>query len=121
MRVVKGDVTAVEARRRLLLSTILSLFGLLLAIGPSPAVAAPPAEYNQTYRPQFHYSPQQNWMNDPNGLVCQGRLPPLLPVQPAGQPVGQHELGPRHVEGPGALGGAACRHPTDLQRRGSVD
>ena len=74
MRVVKGDVTAVEARRgwsrrRLLLSTIISLFGLLLAIGPSPAVAAPPAEYNQTYRPQFHYSPQKNWMNDPNGLV----------------------------------------------------
>ena len=64
MRVVKGDVTAVEARRgwsrrRLLLSTIISLFGLLLAIGPSPAVAAPPAEYNQTYRPQFHYSPQR--------------------------------------------------------------
>jgi fructan beta-fructosidase len=74
MRVVKGDVKAVEARRgwsrrRLLLGTIFSLFGLLLAIGPSPAVAAPPAEYNQTYRPQFHYSPQQNWMNDPNGLV----------------------------------------------------
>jgi fructan beta-fructosidase len=74
MRVVKGDVKAVEARRgwprrRLLLGTILSLFGLLLAIAPSPAVAAPPAEYNQTYRPQFHYSPQKNWMNDPNGLV----------------------------------------------------
>jgi fructan beta-fructosidase len=74
MRVVKGDVKTVEARRgwprrRLLLGTIFSLFGLLLAIGPSPAVAAPPAEYNQTYRPQFHYSPQQNWMNDPNGLV----------------------------------------------------
>ena len=74
MRVVKGDVKAVEARRgwprrRLLLGTIISLFGLLLAIGPSPAVAVPPAEYNQTYRPQFHYTPQQNWMNDPNGLV----------------------------------------------------
>lgn len=26
-------------------------------------------EYNQKYRPQFHYSPQTNWMNDPNGLV----------------------------------------------------
>ena len=74
MRVVKGDVKAVETRRgwprrRLLLGTIVSLFGLLLAIGASPAVAAPPAEYNQTYRPQFHYTPQKNWMNDPNGLV----------------------------------------------------
>ena len=74
MRIVEGDVNVEPARRgwtrrRLVLSTIISLFGLLLAIGPSPAVAAPPAEYNQTYRPQFHYSPQQNWMNDPNGLV----------------------------------------------------
>ncbi len=43
--------------------------GLLLVSGASPAVAAPPAEYNQTYRPQFHYTPQKNWMNDPNGLV----------------------------------------------------
>lgn len=28
-----------------------------------------PEAYQQLYRPQFHYSPQQNWMNDPNGLV----------------------------------------------------
>jgi sucrose-6-phosphate hydrolase SacC (GH32 family) len=26
-------------------------------------------KYNHKYRPQFHYSPQKNWMNDPNGLV----------------------------------------------------
>ncbi|MGG1617124.1 glycoside hydrolase family 32 protein, partial [Paenibacillus sp. NRS-1780] len=25
--------------------------------------------YRETYRPQFHYSPEKNWMNDPNGLV----------------------------------------------------
>jgi fructan beta-fructosidase len=25
--------------------------------------------YHETYRPQFHFSPRQNWMNDPNGLV----------------------------------------------------
>ncbi|HEX5481812.1 MAG TPA: glycoside hydrolase family 32 protein [Terriglobia bacterium] len=25
--------------------------------------------YNETYRPQFHFSPEKNWMNDPNGLV----------------------------------------------------
>ncbi|MBA4549112.1 glycoside hydrolase family 32 protein [Thermoactinomyces intermedius] len=25
--------------------------------------------YNEPYRPQYHFSPQKNWMNDPNGLV----------------------------------------------------
>jgi sucrose-6-phosphate hydrolase SacC (GH32 family) len=27
------------------------------------------ADFNQPYRPQFHFSPQQHWTNDPNGLV----------------------------------------------------
>lgn len=26
-------------------------------------------DYNEKYRPQFHFSPKANWMNDPNGLV----------------------------------------------------
>ncbi|MED4225315.1 glycoside hydrolase family 32 protein [Neobacillus cucumis] len=25
--------------------------------------------YNEQYRPQIHFSPKENWMNDPNGLV----------------------------------------------------
>jgi fructan beta-fructosidase len=25
--------------------------------------------YQEPYRPQFHYSPERNWMNDPNGMV----------------------------------------------------
>src|SRR5882757_5979895 len=24
---------------------------------------------NEPYRPQYHFSPQRNWINDPNGLV----------------------------------------------------
>ena len=27
--------------------------------------------YNERYRPQFHFSPEEKWMNDPNGLVYQ--------------------------------------------------
>jgi len=26
-------------------------------------------KYTERYRPQYHYSPAKNWMNDPNGLV----------------------------------------------------
>jgi fructan beta-fructosidase len=25
--------------------------------------------YKEKYRPQFHFTPERNWMNDPNGLV----------------------------------------------------
>jgi sucrose-6-phosphate hydrolase SacC (GH32 family) len=25
--------------------------------------------YDEPYRPQFHFTPEKNWMNDPNGLV----------------------------------------------------
>ena len=25
--------------------------------------------YKELYRPQFHFSPEENWMNDPNGMV----------------------------------------------------
>jgi fructan beta-fructosidase len=28
-----------------------------------------PQFYHEPHRPQFHFSPQKNWMNDPNGLV----------------------------------------------------
>ncbi|MCL6267643.1 glycoside hydrolase family 32 protein [Flagellimonas myxillae] len=27
------------------------------------------AYYQEAYRPQFHFSPEEKWMNDPNGLV----------------------------------------------------
>ncbi|MFD3840180.1 GH32 C-terminal domain-containing protein [Streptomyces sp. NPDC058642] len=33
------------------------------------AVAADTPPYSETYRPQFHFTPDKNWMNDPNGLV----------------------------------------------------
>ena len=38
-----------------------------LAGGASAAAAA--TSYQEPFRPQFHYTPAKNWMNDPNGLV----------------------------------------------------
>lgn len=33
------------------------------------AAARPPTSYSEPYRPQYHFSPATNWINDPNGLV----------------------------------------------------
>jgi sucrose-6-phosphate hydrolase SacC (GH32 family) len=46
-------------------------FSFLLAfafLGLAGDRANSPA-YDQPYRPQYHFSPRQNWTNDPNGLV----------------------------------------------------
>ena len=60
------------------------LLCLCLSLGPGLAGQADPAIsnvarkgaetgsarfYNETYRPQFHFTPKVNWTNDPNGLV----------------------------------------------------
>lgn len=29
----------------------------------------PAVRYGEIYRPQYHYTPEKNWMNDPNGMV----------------------------------------------------
>src|SRR4051794_32626755 len=52
-------------------SAVLGTVMLMLLPGTSTvAAAAPiPTAYDQAYRPQFHFSPAKNWMNDPNGLL----------------------------------------------------
>ncbi|NBE50501.1 glycoside hydrolase family 32 protein [Streptomyces boluensis] len=57
-----------HARIRLLaaVATVCALSATPLA---PPAVAADTPPYSETYRPQFHFTPKKNWMNDPNGLV----------------------------------------------------
>ncbi len=38
--------------------------------GPDTTVVpTPTGERNEQYRPQIHYTPLKNWMNDPNGMV----------------------------------------------------
>lgn len=46
-----------------------------------------PTYYREKYRPQFHFTAQKHWLNDPNGLVyydgiyhmCYQHMPPLRP------------------------------------------
>ncbi len=69
-----GDVRQYPSSRlRQRLHAVLAVLitSVLLFLSPGTSIAAPPvpAAYDQTYRPQFHYSPAKNWMNDPNGLV----------------------------------------------------
>ncbi len=50
------------------------LYALLFSVLLTPTLtlnAQTPEKplYKGTHRPQFHYTPQKNWMNDPNGMI----------------------------------------------------
>jgi len=45
----------------------IAIFFLLVFV--STVIVAQDHLYKEKYRPQFHFSPAKNWMNDPNGLV----------------------------------------------------
>ncbi|WP_431921935.1 GH32 C-terminal domain-containing protein [Nonomuraea jabiensis] len=47
----------------------LAALAVACALGIAPASHAAEGTSSEPYRPQFHYSPARNWMNDPNGLV----------------------------------------------------
>jgi len=57
-------------RSRHLLAVLVTVLCTGFAL-PSAASADTPSTtlYHELYRPQFHYTPARNWMNDPNGLI----------------------------------------------------
>ncbi|MFF9817753.1 GH32 C-terminal domain-containing protein [Streptomyces sp. NPDC014006] len=57
-----------HARTRLI-AAVAAVCALSAASLAPQAVAADTPPYAETYRPQFHFTPEKNWMNDPNGLV----------------------------------------------------
>ncbi|MGW2618321.1 GH32 C-terminal domain-containing protein [Streptomyces sp. NPDC001500] len=77
-------------RRRLLAAlAVLSGLGLVAA---SPATAD--TLYHERYRPQFHFTPAQNWMNDPNGLIWyKGRYHLFFQYNPDGDTWGNMSWG----------------------------
>ncbi|KAL4779013.1 glycosyl hydrolase [Aspergillus varians] len=46
-----------------------SLAAQSLALTTPPPLLPPTMPYSEPYRPQFHFTPAQNWINDPNGLL----------------------------------------------------
>ncbi len=40
-----------------------------IALILAASLTAPAATYKEPFRPQFHFTPATNWMNDPNGMV----------------------------------------------------
>ncbi|MFJ9909323.1 GH32 C-terminal domain-containing protein [Streptomyces sp. NPDC101152] len=77
-------------RRRLLAAlAVLSGLGLVAA---SPATAD--TLYHEQYRPQFHFTPALNWMNDPNGLIhYKGRYHLFFQYNPSGNTWGNMSWG----------------------------
>jgi len=42
---------------------------LSFGVGIASALGGPTGNYSEPFRPQYHFTPEKNWMNDPNGLV----------------------------------------------------
>src|SRR6266852_904075 len=58
-------------------------------------VSAPGQErYREPFRPQFHFTPERNWMNDPNGMVfCDGEFHLFYQHNPFGDKWGHMSWG----------------------------
>ncbi|MGW5659516.1 GH32 C-terminal domain-containing protein [Streptomyces sp. NPDC003758] len=77
--------------RRILLAALAVLSGLGL-VAASPAMAD--TLYHEQYRPQFHFTPAQNWMNDPNGLIWyKGQYHLFFQYNPSGNTWGNMSWG----------------------------
>lgn len=42
---------------------------LTMMLPAGPVYAADPSYYEEKHRPKYHFTPEANWMNDPNGMV----------------------------------------------------
>ncbi|HEV7867365.1 MAG TPA: GH32 C-terminal domain-containing protein [Chthoniobacteraceae bacterium] len=45
------------------------MFKLIACLFLIVAAASAQEKYREPFRPQFHFTPERNWMNDPNGMV----------------------------------------------------
>jgi hypothetical protein len=52
-----------------MLHSVLDIFGEDPSTGRLSDYRKTSQYYNELHRPQFHFTPPMNWMNDPNGMV----------------------------------------------------
>ena len=50
-------------------SCLQTVMAICLSLTVANAAAGPADYYSEPFRPQFHFTPEKDWMNDPNGLV----------------------------------------------------
>ena len=96
-----------------------ALIGLaaLMLVGWMGARVAGRRPYDESFRPQFHFTPPRNWMNDPNGLVYyEGEYHLFYQHNPFGSKWGADELGTRRQPGPRVLAESAGCHSRTERR-----
>ena len=85
IRLVRGGkwAWALAGRCRDLRGRARTLFLLAAALAAAlvSVAASPQGFYMEPFRPQYHYTPEKNWMNDPNGMVFYEANTPGLPIQ----------------------------------------
>ena len=110
-------------RARRLLAACAGLVLGLVGAGLAPSAASAASLYHEQYRPQFHFSPATDWMNDPNGLIYyKGEYNLFYQYNPTGNTWGDtswgHATAPTWCTGRAAAGDRG--HPDEMIFSGSV-
>ncbi len=97
-RLVHGAnwASAPAGLRRDLRSRVRPLFLLAAALTTAlvSVAASPQGFYMEPFRPQYHFTPEKNWMNDPNGMVFyEGEYHLFYQYNPAGDKWGHMSWG----------------------------
>ncbi|EAQ86431.1 hypothetical protein CHGG_07684 [Chaetomium globosum CBS 148.51] len=79
------------------LSTVVRTTENTTVTSTTTTATRPSATAPVDFRPVFHFVPEQNWMNEPNGLIKIGSIWHLFfQHNPTGNFLGKPQLGPRH-------------------------